>query len=384
MIKPIKIKVTDIPNYSSFDSGTSNIKANVIENITVPTPYNTEVSYMDFSNDVKLDGVYVDENGKSFDAVYFYSSNGLYNVKYKDGIRNINIQFQVDGTKLNSEISYLSSDNNMIVEKINYNLNGAIVKETYENDNLKSKEITDVDGTITTILYDGDKIISEKKIRPDGSTLEKIYEYSKAGVIQKFYSDGVLENINITEDGHTFSDSEFNFGDIIIDFATSQIGHDGKKYWDYLKGGGFEDGSSTPWCACFISWILGNVSYNNEKLSDIIGHEGAGVYGFVTDASDKGILKYNDACPKYQGLNSEPYTPKPGDLVIFDWDKNWTKDPYEERDSYMNDHIGIVKEVTDDGIITIEGNADDTVKIKEYSDISSPSITLFIDWQDNI
>lgn len=28
------------------------------------------------------------------------------------------------------------------------------------------------------------------------------------------------------------------------------------KYWEAVAGSGFSDASSTPWCACFVSWCL--------------------------------------------------------------------------------------------------------------------------------
>ena len=50
-------------------------------------------------------------------------------------------------------------------------------------------------------------------------------------------------------------------------------------------------------------------------------------------------------------------TPRPGDLVFFDW----------ERDGEL-DHIGIVESVTADGRVhTIEGNADGAVRQRDYA-----------------
>ena len=43
--------------------------------------------------------------------------------------------------------------------------------------------------------------------------------------------------------------------------------------------------------------------------------------------------------------------PQPGDLVIFDWNKNGAAD-----------HVGIVERVTDTTLYTLEGNADDAAR----------------------
>ena len=203
--------------------------------------------------------------------------------------------------------------------------------------------------------------------------------YVKDGdaVIQNLYNGDNLSGINITYNGN----KPIDFGNILVNFAESQKGQSGEKYWNYVKGSGFVDGNETPWCACFVSWLMGNIKYNGESLSSKLGHEGPGVYGFVVSAYENGILRYNDSCPKYAGHNEETYTPKVGDLIIFDWDKSWTLNPYEDVDEYMNDHIGIVKEVQGGRIISIEGNADGVVKERSY-DMSGEEITAFIDWQE--
>ena len=141
------------------------------------------------NDDVSLDGKYVDENGRSFDADYYYSSDGTYNVEYKDGFKDIKVKFQVDGTMMNLESDYRDSISNTNIKEItNYDVDGSTVKNTYNDDKLVKNEIISRDGTITTTSYSGDAVTREKIINPDGACIETIYgkgESSGKDVITK-------------------------------------------------------------------------------------------------------------------------------------------------------------------------------------------------------
>lgn len=62
------------------------------------------------------------------------------------------------------------------------------------------------------------------------------------------------------------------------------------------------------------------------------------------------------------------YTPKPGDIIFFDWLDNETN----RRDGEA-EHVGIVQKVENGKVYTIEGNSDDSCRICEY-DIDSQDI----------
>jgi surface antigen len=84
------------------------------------------------------------------------------------------------------------------------------------------------------------------------------------------------------------------------------------------------------WCAAFVSWLMaetGATTYRSASVGDWIAVARAADYGLsVTD------------------------TPRPGDLVAFDWDGNGDF-------AYGNRHIGLVASVGKDGRVrTIEGN----------------------------
>lgn len=328
----------------SIDNNSKSFKNSSIKSFS-DSSLTDNMTYMDFKEtnwddsfldgNITFEGKYVDDNGKTFDATYYYTSDGVQNVQYKDGIKEITIKLLADGTKISSETKYFSPDGSIIKESISYNIDGTISKAIYEK---------------------------------NGSTIEVNYEYT---------ADGLLDNVNIVENGHDFNDSNYDFGQIIVDLASSQVGQSGEKYWKYLTDIDFLNGDDTPWCACFVSWVTGHVNYNGKNLSDLIGHEGTGVEGFIKDLSTKGMFH----------RKGENYAPRPGDFVILD-DGNWSGDINENREEYMLDHIGIVKEIEPDGtIVTIEGNADNQVKIRKYNQEGNGSgelrIAAYIGWQSN-
>ena len=97
-----------------------------------------------------------------------------------------------------------------------------------------------------------------------------------------------------------------------------------------------------PWCAYFTSWI-------GAQAGTPLGPGGEGE-GYVPHdgqlAARRRPLRHA----------TEQATPRPGDLVMFDW----------ERDGEL-DHIGLVQSVGADGrVYTIEGNADGLVKQRSY------------------
>jgi hypothetical protein len=97
-----------------------------------------------------------------------------------------------------------------------------------------------------------------------------------------------------------------------------------------------------PWCAYFTSWI-------GAQAGTPLGERGEGE-GYVPHMADwlRGEGRY---------ASPSDATPRPGDLVFFDW----------ERDGEL-DHIGLVHAVGADGrVYTIEGNADNAVKQRSWS-----------------
>lgn len=115
----------------------------------------------------------------------------------------------------------------------------------------------------------------------------------------------------------------------VLDVAKSQIGvKSGKKYWDYVMGGGYVNGSATPWCACFVSWVFHQAGAKCAGLPSA-----SCTYGIYA-----GARKAGKVVPTSQA--------RAGDVVLFNFDKNWND----------ADHVGIVESVGSTTLVTIEGN----------------------------
>lgn len=108
------------------------------------------------------------------------------------------------------------------------------------------------------------------------------------------------------------------------------------------------------WCACFTSWVYKQAGHPIEHA------HGVGCYGCHR-------LIQHCATQSPSAWYDRSYEPKPGDLILFDWQLDPAAlDADEEIDEAQArkivDHVGIVIEVTDTHYITVEGNWGRAVK----------------------
>jgi len=128
----------------------------------------------------------------------------------------------------------------------------------------------------------------------------------------------------------------------MIEIAATQIGNvGGEPYWSWY---GFA--SHVEWCACFVSWVAEQCGYIDADIIPRFAWCPSGVQWF----------KGRD------GWQDSGYTPRPGDIIFFDW----------EQDGEC-DHVGIVESVVDGKVNTIEGNTGDSVAWRSY-DLGSVKI----------
>ena len=131
----------------------------------------------------------------------------------------------------------------------------------------------------------------------------------------------------------------------VVKVAQKQVGQYGKKYWNW-----WGLNRRMEWCCVFVSYV----AYESGVMETYIP-KFAGVTAGMRYFKSKGQFKY-----------AGKYTPKPGDVVFF----NFPSD-------YLVDHVGIVEKVENGIVYTIEGNAGtDYVKRKEYS-INSPYLYAY-------
>ncbi len=115
-----------------------------------------------------------------------------------------------------------------------------------------------------------------------------------------------------------------------------------RKEINKITGKSGVDCKTTPWCAAFAMNMLKKHGLLNTKSC-------ANVNSCPT------VQKW----AKKQGIwksHSSGYTPKPGDAIMFDYNKNGKAQ-----------HIGIVVKVENGKVYTIEGNSSDSVKKRSYS-----------------
>ena len=117
----------------------------------------------------------------------------------------------------------------------------------------------------------------------------------------------------------------------VLAVAKSQVGtKGGRTYWEYVWGDRYkyENGKETPWCACFVSWVFWRAGAKCAGLPSA-----SCTYGIYPKAlAAKAVVPVSQA--------------KPGDVVLFNFDRH----PEDAE------HVGIVEEVCNGYLRTIEGN----------------------------
>ena len=145
----------------------------------------------------------------------------------------------------------------------------------------------------------------------------------------------------------------------ILRIAVSQLGYhegDSAKDFDGMNKSGSSNyieyarllvphynDNAYEWCACFVNWCLNQARY--DKASSEIG-----CWKWVGEL--KTMKMWQDSAA-YKGT----YTPKPADMIFFNWKNTNTG----------SGHIGYVLYTTDTHVFTIEGNADNNVTVRSYA-----------------
>lgn len=140
------------------------------------------------------------------------------------------------------------------------------------------------------------------------------------------------------ENGDNFAYDFYEIGPgdtAIVKVAEAQLGNvGGDKFWKWY---GFN--SHVHWCACFVSWCGNQCGYLKAGIIPKFAVVGNGASWFKA--------RHRWA--------SGGYSPKPGDVIFFDW----------ERDGVM-DHVGLVESCDGKSVNTIEGNSGNACKRLTY------------------
>lgn len=150
----------------------------------------------------------------------------------------------------------------------------------------------------------------------------------------------------------------------VLAIADSQLGYtestrnmyldEAGKLTGYTRYGAWYGSPYGDWCAMFTSFCMHYAGVENVPL-------GAGCTTWIGELTEAGLYRA-----------AGEYTPKPGDLIFFDWE-------YYEGAPLDSDHVGFVTQVipaTDETpaqIVTIEGNSTEQV---EYNTYDLPDSTI--------
>jgi len=135
----------------------------------------------------------------------------------------------------------------------------------------------------------------------------------------------------------------------IVDVARTQLGvsektgkNDGIPAQRYMRG------DALAWCAGFVLWCLAQSDNRWRHAFDAKHYTCRRVSGLVSVAGEQGLFR-----PR------KGYLPQPGDIVFF---SNATSDV-----GVQGNHCGIVDEVAEGRVRTIEGNTSNKVARRDYA-----------------
>lgn len=204
-------------------------------------------------------------------------------------------------------------------------------------ENVSKSSIT-LNGNLFTIRVEskGEQYASSVYCRAGSSNSEDLEEESEQTIIRTAL-DAVKDNTNL-----------YNF----LDSLTSQLGSEGyiigsekdtNQYYSQWYIGGYNEetktgwNANTPWCVCYISWAMeeSGAILNPPKYANV-----------------------DTFCASFTGKSWKNSSPTAGDIIFFDWIVDSENNPQ---------HAGVVLQVKDGYIYTIEGNTDGVVAVRKYA-----------------
>ena len=167
-----------------------------------------------------------------------------------------------------------------------------------------------------------------KMYKKDSKTyLDSLKYFSKKeeATIRIVFDNNKVDNIDIDELYYKINREDI-IRNNIVETAKKEVGNTGETYWKWY---GFNH--RVEWCCVFVSWVFNENDLLNEKVPKFIWVK-KGVDYFIS----KNQLKFKNE-----------YTPKPADIIFYDWNNNG-----------VIDHVGIVEKVSNGNVYAIEGNVD--------------------------
>ena len=158
----------------------------------------------------------------------------------------------------------------------------------------------------------------------------EVWERTVAGVkLTKVWADDIV----------AIADSQLGYEESSANYAVME---DGKTMKGYTRYGAWYGSPYADWCAMFVSFCL---DYAKIPITSVPRNASCNLW--VDTLSNANWNLYQKA---------DEYTPLKGDIVFFDFNGNES-----------SDHVGIVAEVKDEKIKTIEGNSANKVRYETYT-----------------
>ncbi len=203
-------------------------------------------------------------------------------------------------------------------------------------------------------------VIALLSLSPAGAAAELSYAPDGPYTVSRYYT--ALRDVRLTG----------NYAVDLVNVALSQVGYrEGNCSADlagtnvfgelnYTEYGRWFGLPHSEWCAMFVSWCARQARIPESVVDSA---------SFAT-ADDFGV--------RFRERGS--YTPKPGDLIIFDWTYNGFNraEPY----SAHGDHVGIVFFSDDRYVYYVDGNLDDFVEKRRMA-LDDPNLKGYGTYENN-
>ena len=231
------------------------------------------------------------------------------NIKYEHNTITLDFDYlNASANELNKLLNYTESTDKTYLK---------IVDKMMQNDK-NIKMYTDDDKKILETT-----LSKEQANKLFGNYINNIKEKPTVKII----FDSKIKDDNIDEIEFKINRQK-NIREKIVATALKEVGNTGEKYWTWYLG---KKVTFMEYCAAFVTWV----GDQNDQIKNGNIPTFAWVKVGVDYYKGKDQFKYN-----------KDYTPKPGDIVFFNW--NSAND--------LIDHVGIVEKYENGYVYTIEGN----------------------------
>lgn len=164
--------------------------------------------------------------------------------------------------------------------------------------------------------------------------------YLKGFIYHPYVTDGTKSPSSTPSSSTPSTSTSVNKLSQFLNEAMKHVGEGGSWTW---KKSGLAVGIA--WCAAFVVAI-------GLQVGDVIGKV---IYNsFSVSAMVRQGVKQNMGTFSKGPFFGASITPQPGDLIVFRWNG---ASAYSGQDEYFADHVGIVREVKNGTVYTVEGNS---------------------------